>query len=744
MRPDLRQVIAQHPAATLILVLFVLLASAYNLADPLFEPPDEILHTRFIRHIQHEGRLPVVQPDGPLSQDHQAPLYYALAAFLTAPLANEDIQPLLQINPHWGYNIGAVGDDNKNQYLHDPARTFLTDPATRAMHLTRLLSTVFGIGSVVLTYVLALRFLDKPLAAATMAIVAFTPNFLLTNAAVTNDAPVIFFTVAAAVVMVNLMASVREPPLWAWAGLAILFGMGMLSKLSFWPILPACAIGVGLMAYRVRSWRMFVYAGFILLGGVILMTGWWALRNIRLYGEWTGLSAMWATWGVRSPITLSGYMIEIQNFRTTFWANFGYGNVPMPEWVYSLINVFLLGGAVGLIFLGLRWLREKRPLDAIRRDQLIFLATWTILTALGLLWYMQRTFSVTGRQLFPVFAPIALGLAAGWASYVPRRWQPAAAGILSGLMLVFAVGALVGVLIPAYRPSPRWSVEAAEQTVPHRLDWRIGEVARLVGYDVSPQVVRPDEVVMVTLYWEPLREVDRNYSVFVHLFGEEVRQVGGRDTYPGLGNDPTTTWKPGEVIEDRIPVTVDDAAAGPILLDIEVGLYELETVERLETVDAAGNAIGYPVIGTVKLHDPNAMVAEADLGDGWTFQDGTILQDYMISPEEALAGMPVTITLTWVSAGPLPANYSVFVHLVDEAGAILTQGDGAPRQGRYPTTAWGAGERFTDSHILTLPGDLPPGAYSLLIGLYDGQRGVRLPLAAGGDHVRLEHAIVIR
>ena len=80
----------------------------------------------------------------------------------------------------------------------------------------------------------------------------------------------------------------------------------------------------------------------------------------------------------------------------------------------------------------------------------------------------------------------------------------------------------------------------------------------------------------------------------------------------------------------------------------------------------------------------------------------------------------------------------------DAGGAVflMAQGDGPPVQGRYPTTAWAAGETFDDAHSLNLPATLPPGPYSLLVGLYDPVDGRRL-LTGDADHVRLAHTLTV-
>jgi hypothetical protein len=121
------------------------------------------------------------------------------------------------------------------------------------------------------------------------------------------------------------------------------------------------------------------------------------------------------------------------------------------------------------------------------------------------------------------------------------------------------------------------------------------------------------------------------------------------------------------------------------------------------------------------------------------------LEGYDLSTTQPHPGDSLTLTLYWASAGPLASDYTVFVQLVDDAGQIVAQGDGPPRAGRYPTSAWGPEESFDDPHTLQLPIELAPGNYYLLVGLYNPQDNMRL-LTGGGetDHVRLEQAIAVR
>jgi hypothetical protein len=84
--------------------------------------------------------------------------------------------------------------------------------------------------------------------------------------------------------------------------------------------------------------------------------------------------------------------------------------------------------------------------------------------------------------------------------------------------------------------------------------------------------------------------------------------------------------------------------------------------------------------------------------------------------------------LYWQAERPLDQNWTVFVHLLDSAGNLVTQQDSQPRAGRYPTSVWDQGEVVEDLHDLVLPPDLAEGDYQVVVGLYTVADGVRLPV----------------
>ena len=91
--------------------------------------------------------------------------------------------------------------------------------------------------------------------------------------------------------------------------------------------------------------------------------------------------------------------------------------------------------------------------------------------------------------------------------------------------------------------------------------------------------------------------------------------------------------------------------------------------------------------------------------------------------------MPVD--LLWQAAEAPGEPLVVVVQLLDAAGHVVAGLEAQPLDGRYPTQAWAAGELVRDRHTLSLPADLAPGAYRLIVGMYRAADRARLETRAG-------------
>jgi len=280
---------------------------------------------------------------------------------------------------------------------------------------------------------------------------------------------------------------------------------------------------------------------------------------------------------------------------------------------------------------------------------------------------------------------------------------------------------LVRVLGPAATAPPMYDRQAT-----------LGDVLRLTGYDRLPERVQPGQTLTVTLYWQPLMEIEGAYASYVHLVDRSGRGLLQSDHLPGGDYYPTSLWQPGEVLRDEHVLTIPESLPFG-LYRLVAGMYRAASLE----------ALGAPVdLGWLAVRDPRAlrMTAPDDLQHplSLTFGERVGLLGY----DSQLHGSELRVTLYWRAEGRLEQDWSVFIHVLDQAGQLVAQRDSQPVDGSYPTSAWEPGEVVTDVHVVNLPASAAEGGYQLQVGLYLAESGQRLPVAdamgvAQGDSVPL-------
>jgi hypothetical protein len=130
------------------------------------------------------------------------------------------------------------------------------------------------------------------------------------------------------------------------------------------------------------------------------------------------------------------------------------------------------------------------------------------------------------------------------------------------------------------------------------------------------------------------------------------------------------------------------------------------------------------------------------------FGDGIELVGYATPNAPARPGQTLDVVLAW-RAGSTPVAHpdlTVFVHLVDDGGALIAQHDDPPASGYLPTSGWLSGQLVYDDHSIALPANAPSGAHQVQVGLYLPATGQRVPLLGpdgnpAGDTVTLEVSI---
>lgn len=717
----------------LLVALFSILGTIYSLVVPLFEAPDEVWHFRFVQALVEQRALPVQPVEGQdiwLRESGQPPLYHVLAALLVAPLDTSDFPGFVRFNvAHPAITAGSTSR-SPNVFIHTVHEAFPYQGAVLAAHMARLLSVLWGAGTIVGVYLVASEVRPGRPGAAYMAaaLAALNPRFIFTSGTVNNDAAAACLSTL--VLWLAIRVAQRQAGGASTGALGVLLGLSLLSKVSALALLPLVALAFGWAWWRDRGARSWLLRGGIVFGLAALVAGWWFVRNGLLYGDPLGWSAWLSGAGVQR-IGLAELGRQLGRVGSSFWSPYD-GLFPRPVlWALALLLALAAAGwARGAV----RPAALRRLLDGERGEVGLLLAgAWLILLFASLVRYMIVTPADQGRLLFPGIAAACLLLIVGWELVVPRRWAPAAGRAAGGGLLALSIACpFLGIaprfalpLVPADRPLP-------EMLPPAEEPW---QDVRLLGVQVEPAAAAAGQEVSVTLYWEALAAPPADLRAVVQLWtagGRLVAQQGGQ---PAGEVYPPDLWRAGDVVRDRYRMQVQ--GDGPAACDLSVKLLAGDV-----TWGKASWARAFRVLA------PPLPAQEIASRVTYTLDGKVTLLGYSLPDPLPPSGGELPVVLYWRVLEEMGEDYTVFVHLCDAQGDVLGQGDGPPLAGDYPTSGWVPGETLADTHVVRLDRDatgtsLPAGTH-LLVGLYRLGDGTRLPAygASGervpGDAIRLD------
>jgi 4-amino-4-deoxy-L-arabinose transferase-like glycosyltransferase len=266
--------------------------------------------------------------------------------------------------------------------------------------------------------------------------------------------------------------------------------------------------------------------------------------------------------------------------------------------------------------------------------------------------------------------------------------------------------------------------------------YRWDDAVELVGFDSGPGVVINGDLWPVDVVWRGMSDHLRDLQVIW-----EVRDQAGRKVFSTrlpLSAYPTVAWREGEVIgahyELRFPVDLQPAdyhvsigVAGPDGQLLEGGLFtpfDVRLLHRERSFDAPQPQ--HPV--DVRFNDPAVTLIGADY------------------PTQTLrAGHQLPLTLYWQAGTTTAELYTVFAHLETLNGSVISGFDSQPQGGGMPTASWATGQIIADQYPLQIPADTPPGAYRIVVGLYNPLDGAHLiDTRTGAGEVVLEPAIIVK
>jgi 4-amino-4-deoxy-L-arabinose transferase-like glycosyltransferase len=268
----------------------------------------------------------------------------------------------------------------------------------------------------------------------------------------------------------------------------------------------------------------------------------------------------------------------------------------------------------------------------------------------------------------------------------------------------------------------------AALTIDRPVFYNLDEKVALLGYGLSDDIVATGDILRLSVRWQGLTHIPKSYSAFVPLVDAQGRLWAQHDGAPLNGLHPTTHWVEGEIISDPRELALpQDMPEGRYRL--QAGMYLPETMEHLPVFGEQGELLGdKAVLDYVRVGGapPEAHVPEQAVS--FSLGNEVTLWGYDLEVADGRPGGAMHVVLYWRAEREMEEDYTVFVHLADEEGAIWGQQDNEPEGGFYHTSFWDVGETLADQYEFAIDQNTPPGEYRLEIGMYVPETDQRLPV----------------
>ncbi len=513
----------------------------------------------------------------------------------------------------------------------------------------------------------------------------------------------------------------RRAALWSAAALAVLYWHVHLSQIGFrailFPFIGTLALSRLLHAHRTNRLRGWLSAGALL--GLLTYT----YFSARMWLGYAGL--LLGYWGIREPtkrrgVLLAGTMTIILALPLFLYTMFN------PVQSLSRIDEVRVLNVSGILHNAGAWMNawfhlgdQNVMLNLPGRPILDYFLGFPFLAGLMGLWWVakKRWYSVwlaglaglsIAPSLFSDHAPhflraiglvVPVAILIGTGMYCLERLSQRYIGRLA-MLLPLIVVSMAG--INTYQAfSRKWLNHPA---LPEQMELPINEAASFVETTSSPKT---------PLYFAPILRT--NPTVLFWAKALKPRHVA--------------TFDSGECwVKTDIPalyVLLDDHQIPPIETLMPKSIHQYLQQDRTLAKIGVNESLILEVRPT--NHTGTS-------GCAATFDERLHLGLAHPLPERALPGETLDINLNFKAQQPMAKIYTVFIHLYGipspyEGGPIWAQIDQAPCRS-YPMTRWRAFETVNQTFALQVPVDLPAGTYTLVIGLYDPDAGLRLPLTA--------------
>lgn len=401
-----------------IIILFSVVGSLlWMITIPYNDANDEYLHYAVVRFVADRHQLPIYNKD-----DYTEIKCYRTDSpyFFGKKIINIPVcQSSYSIFPFPSYIISAlpVFFIQKNA----PYR-YLFARLPNIIYFVIFLFLVWGIIKKV--------FSSEYIRQMTIIIIAFIPQITFINSYVNSDG----FSMMIGASVIYMWIKCLDDGLTTKNMILGAISLGLLAsaKYNYFALFPATAI-LFLFSYRrftLNKILKFLGVAFI---GIIVISGWWFIRNYFLYGDALGFSTVKKTLAALAPdnITIADFghnflstlLITnwpIQSFKS-FFAVFGWMSIYLPNIFYLITLLFLFATFFGWLFTLVNIIFEKKKFNFLQASHFPFfaasLAAIIITISLSVWTSLHNDFQPQGRYLFPALIPAILIIIKGLRSF---------------------------------------------------------------------------------------------------------------------------------------------------------------------------------------------------------------------------------------------------------------------------------------------------------------------------------------
>jgi hypothetical protein len=488
-RRRVRRLVGRVPAPLAALFAAVIVFGvSWALIDPAWQAPDEDVHFSYVQTLGELHRLPGSRPGPSLS----AAQVYAMQS-----LNNDAVVFFPYARPEWskerfqfykrlaGKVPGNTAGGPNTASGYPPAYYLSVTPgylltkhsnAVTQLYAVRLVSMLWLLVTTTGVWLLAGELFGRRrhLQLAAAATVGLWPMVDFISASVNPDS--LLYALSALTLWLGVRIIRRGLTPGMAAGFGACVGLALITKATALALVPAFGFVLALGVWRllrVCDRRRALLAGALGVGLVLVLVGVWheivASQHRAAYGQVAGVTSGVTNWREFGSYVWQYYLPKLW-FQTPVhfdlpvvshypaynvwvamsWAAFGWVSIWFPFGIYHVfLAITVLVGLAALARVIVQ-ARRRAGSPSLRREWLpigVFFGSAIVVLLAGLHWaeYHSRHALNQGRYLFPLagLAGCALALALSW---LPRRWQPPAVGVVCALLVVFQLFclALVG------------------------------------------------------------------------------------------------------------------------------------------------------------------------------------------------------------------------------------------------------------------------------------------------------------